>query len=150
VAEPAPRRLVIGVGALDAGDDAAGRIVAQRLQGARRDFDVAETRGLATDLVSLFEDREDVVIVDACRSGAKAGTLHRIDLGRGEALPAFSAVSCHDMGVGEAIRLAEVLGVLPPRCQVWAIEGADFALGKPLSAAVAHAVDGCIRELLEL
>jgi len=133
------RPLVIGVGNDFAGDDAAGRLVVRRLRGAEG-VDLAECHGAAADLVTLMEGRERVLIVDACRSGAAPGTLHRLDAGAGDLPPWLRSVSSHGIGLAEGVALARVLGVLPPRVEVWAIEGADFSTGAAVSAAVADCV----------
>jgi hydrogenase maturation protease len=50
------------------------------------------------------------------------------------------ATSSHAVGLAESIELARVLGSLPKRCVVFAVEGERFDLGAPLSAPVAEAV----------
>jgi hydrogenase maturation protease len=145
-----PRPLLIGVGMPHAGDDAAGRLVAQRLAGREQPFDIAEAWGIAADLVMLFEGRERVLIVDACRSGAPPGTIHRIDATSGTLPGYLSSVSSHGIGVAEGIRLAEALARLPRHCEVWAIEGANFSLGAPITPAVRAAIDVCVREIPDL
>lgn len=131
--------LVIGVGNDFAGDDAAGRLVARALAGAAA-FDVAETHGAAADIVTLMEGRARVLIVDACRSGAAPGMVHRLDAGAG-ALPGWlRSVSSHGIGVAEAVALARVLGTLPGHVEIWAIEGAAFGTGDTVTAAVDAAI----------
>ena len=71
------RPIVIGLGNPDRGDDAAGRVVAQILKSrGARGYDVVEARGEATEILALFEGRENVTLIDACVSGAPAGALH--------------------------------------------------------------------------
>lgn len=138
--------LVIGVGNDFAGDDAAGRLVARALEGAAG-FDVAETHGAAADIVTLMEGRGRVLIVDACRSGAAAGTLHRLDATAGDLPGWLRSVSSHGIGVAEAVALARVLGILPPRVEVWAIEGRAFCTGDEITDAVQARVDAVIAAL---
>lgn len=133
------RLLVIGVGQLHAGDDAAGRMVAQGLDG-HPGLDVAASAGIAADLVMFMEGRRRVLIVDACRSGAAPGTILRLDAWRDPLPPGLAGTSTHGMGVSEAVGLAEALGHLPDSLTIWAIEGADFSLGATLHPAVAAAV----------
>lgn len=133
---------MIGVGNEFAGDDAAGLLVARALAG-RGMFDIAETSGLMTDLVALFEGRGRVVIVDACVSGAAAGTVGWFDLSAGPLPPDLRTVSSHGLGVAEAVELARTLGLCPRECLLAVIEGARFALGEPPSAPVLEAVPGC-------
>jgi hydrogenase maturation protease len=141
VAEARPRTLVIGVGHRDRGDDAVGRIVADRLRHhGPAGVAIVDTDGEAGRLLDLFEGADRVVIIDAARSGAAPGTIQRLDA-VGRALPPDFAVSTHAMGLAESIELARTLGRLPPRCIVYAIEAASFALGAPLSPSVAAVVD---------
>ena len=148
LADKARRPLVIGVGNAMGGDDAAGRLVAQKLAGAKRDFDVMESFGGAADLVTAFEGRAHVLIVDACLSGAGPGTLHHFDACAAALPPFLNAVSSHAIGVGEGIELARALDMLPDICQVIAIEGGDFTTGAPVSKPVADAVQTCAFDIL--
>jgi hydrogenase maturation protease len=138
------RPLLIGVGNDFARDDAAGRLVARGLAGAVG-FDVVESHGAAADLVTAFEGRGRVVLVDACRSGAAPGTLHRFDACH-DALPGFlRSVSSHAIGLAEAVALARALEMLPASCTIIAIEGADFSQG----TGVTPAVGAVVRHLIE-
>ena len=56
--------------------------------------------------------------------------------------------STHAFGVADAVGLAAALGRLPARLEIYAIEGADFSLGAPLSPAVARTVDALATRLL--
>ena len=81
------------------------------------------------------------MLVDTVRSGAAPGTIHRVEV-TDRPIPASlrSSSSTHAVGVGQAIELARALGRLPSRLDVYAVEGADFALGAGLSAPVAQTV----------
>lgn len=139
--------LVIGVGTLDAGDDAAGRLVARALAG--RGLRVTESAGVAADILLRMEGASRVIIIDASRSGAPPGTLRRFDADR-EPIPAdLSPTSSHGMGVAEALGLARALGQMPDRVTVWAIEGADFSLGAGVHPAVQAAVADCTDRILQ-
>ncbi len=144
-----PRRLVLGIGNPDRGDDAAGRNIARLLRWMLpHDVEVAEHDGEATGLLARLEGAAVAFLVDACASGAPAGTVQRFDVSAA-ALPqrAFGA-STHGFGLADAIELARALGCLPPRCVVYAIEGASFEAGAPLSPAVAVVIADVARRLL--
>jgi hydrogenase maturation protease len=148
MADAGARRMVVGIGNPDRGDDGAGRAVARQLAGLLPgDVEIAEMDGEAAALVARLDGAAEVYLVDASSSGAAAGTVRRFDVAR-ETLPqgAFG-VSTHGMGLAEAIELARVLGQLPPRCIVYAIEGASFETGTDLSAPVAQAVADVVRSL---
>ncbi|MEZ5727107.1 MAG: hydrogenase maturation protease [Burkholderiaceae bacterium] len=130
----APRPLVIGIGEPMRGDDAFGRRVAQALA-AMNDarVDVVECRGAADALLELFEGRDRVVIVDACRSGEMPGTMTRFDATTGPLPAVLDAASTHGFGLAAGIELARSLGRLPRACIVLAVVGEDFGVGRRLS-----------------
>ena len=144
--------VVLGVGNPDRGDDAVGRVVARLLRSRlRSDIEIAELDGEATAILGALQGSERAWLIDAAQSGARAGTIHRIDCCVAGAVIPRSTVSSHGFGVAEAIALARTLGMLPPRCIVYAIEAAGFIHGAPLSPAVAHAaLDVADRILAEL
>jgi hydrogenase maturation protease len=129
------RPLIVGVGNAVRGDDAAGLIAARRLGGIALEGD-------PTALVDLFASVSAAVVIDAVRTGAPPGTIHRFDAGAAP-LPASvrSSSSTHAVGVAEAIELARTLGRLPPRITVFGIEGARFEAGAAISTQVAAAID---------
>jgi hydrogenase maturation protease len=142
------RRIVLGIGNLDRGDDAAGRRVARLLRWILpEDIEVAEHDGEATALLARFDGAAAAFLVDACTSGAPAGTVRRFDVSAAPLPEAAFGLSTHGFGLAEAVELARALGQLPPRCVVYAIEGASFAGGAPLSPAVAAAVADVARRL---
>jgi hydrogenase maturation protease len=135
------RRVVVGIGNPDRGDDAAGRAVVRLLRDAPPDgVGLVEQGGEATALLACLEGASTAFLVDACSSGAPPGTVRRFDVGK-EPLPqVVFGLSTHGIGLAEAIELARVLGKLPSNCVVYAIEGSAFEVGTPLSPAVAAAV----------
>jgi hydrogenase maturation protease len=135
------RTLVIGIGHPDRGDDAAGRLVAERLkERVPANVRVVATDGEAGKLIDLFGEADEVVIVDAGLSGAEPGTIHRIDAGAGPLPRPMFAMSSHAIGLVESVELARTLGQLPALCIVLAIEAKRFDLGAGLSPEVAAAV----------
>jgi len=142
------RCIVLGIGNLDRGDDAAGRQVARRLREMLpEDIEVAELDGEATSLLTRLEGAAAAYLVDACASGAIAGTVHRFDVTTTPLPQAAFGLSTHGFGLPEAIELARALGQLPRRCVVYAIEGECFEVGARLSLPVAAAVADVARRL---
>lgn len=145
------RVLVIGVGNPLRGDDAVGLRVAASLRKRLPPWvTVMEATGEVVSLASCWEGLGRLVIVDAARSGAAPGTVHRFDARR--PLPAhFGSLSSHGLGVASAIEMARALGTLPREAVVYAIEGERFGLGEDLSpraaAAVSLLVDRVLGEL---
>lgn len=136
------RRVVVGIGNLDRGDDGAGRAVARRLRGVLPDtVAIVEEDGEAASILAAIEGAATAILVDASVSGRPAGTVSRFDV-TAAPLPraGFGVASTHGFGLGEAVELARALGALPAECVVYAIEGAAFEDGAPLSPPVAAAV----------
>ena len=151
------RRLVIGVGNPDAGDDAAGRLVARRL-GVRNHCAAAEPHvirecsGEATALMEAWTGFDDVVLVDASHGAGAVGSVHRfegVDLERLAGIEPRPRGSTHGLGVWAAVALARALRSLPCRLVIYAIEGRQFDAGGPLSPEVDHAVDELVALLVQ-
>ena len=76
------RCVVLGIGNPDRGDDAAGRIVAQRLRGLLPvDIEIIEHDGEGTSLLGQLDGAATAFLVDASASGASPGTIRRFDVG---------------------------------------------------------------------
>ena len=131
--------LIIGVGNDFRGDDAAGLELVRSLAPAPG-VSVREFAGDAVGLLDVWEGIDAVVIVDAVRSGAAAGTLHRFDASATAVPATFAHSSSHTIGVAEAIELARRLHRLPKRVVLFGIEGTRYDAGAPLSPDVAAAL----------
>ncbi len=142
------RVVVIGVGNRYRRDDAAGLLAARRVaQLLPANVTVVEEEGEPTRLLERWRGAELVVLIDAIASGARPGTVQRIDAAAGPVPSALFTLSTHAMSVAEAIELARALGTLPPRVVVYGIEGANFEAGTTLSPQVAAAVDETARQV---
>lgn len=133
--------VVIGIGNALCGDDAVGLVVARKLkEKARAEVRIVEARGETTALIEVWKDADTVILIDAVRSGARPGTIHRLDV-HAEPIPASVAPhSTHALGVVEAIELARTLHQLPSRLTLYGIEGQNFEAGAGLSPEVEKAV----------
>lgn len=129
------------------GDDAAGPLVEERLRaaGAR----ILSCDHEPTRLLEQWAGLELVVIVDAVRSGAPAGTVHRIETAADPLPRDLGLASSHAFGVAEALELGRALDRAPRRVVVYGIEGAAFAMGDPVSPAVAGAVAEVARAAMD-
>ncbi len=131
------RPLVIGVGNPDRGDDGIGPVVVERLRRRRDDVDTVIVTGDLVDLTVLWRDRDDVVVVDACRTGRPPGSVVTVEA---EDLDGDHVLSSHGVGVGFAVALARRLGWLPRRLRVVGIEVGDVAPG-PLGAGLGSRIE---------
>lgn len=127
---------MIGIGNPDRGDDGAGALVV-RLLAAR--VPAILHRGDASALLELLAGTDHAILVDACAAGVAPGTVLRFEAGAAP-LPALRAPLLeHGLDLGAALELARVLGCLPRRCTVHAIEGRCFTRGTGPSEAVTAA-----------
>jgi hydrogenase maturation protease len=143
------RRVVIGVGNPDRGDDGAGREVARRLRshGAPSD-EVRECTGDATALMAAWAGFEDVVLVDACRGAGLPGSVHLFDPEAAERNAILRHASTHSFGVAAALSLSRVLGTLPDRLIIYGIEARDAGPGAGLTPEVERAVERVVSLVL--
>ena len=128
------------------GDDAVGPLVADRLRAAGAavlDCDDEPTR-----LLDAWAGLNLVVIVDAVSSGAAAGTVHRVEAGEGPLPRELGLASTHAFSVPDALELGRALGRAPRRVVVIGVEGVAFAMGDPVTPAVAAALDEAARAVL--
>jgi hydrogenase maturation protease len=133
---------VVGIGNELRADDGAGLEIVRGLAAddLPADVRVRELPGEPLGLLELWADVEAVVLVDTVRSGAHAGTIHRLDASS-EPLPGQLAhTSSHAVSLPETIELARGLGRLPPVVIVVGVEGGRFDVGGPLSDAVRDAL----------
>ena len=146
------RVVVIGVGNEFRRDDGAGpRLVAGLRQRAPADVDFRVSDGDPAGIIEAWDGATLAIVVDAVRIDPTApGRLYRLILDRDRPVP-DSAVSSHGLGLGEAIGLAQVLGRMPARLIVHAVEAGDVGLGTgltpPVAAATARLAAAVLRDL---
>lgn len=144
--------LVIGIGAPDHGDDAAGLLVAERVRAATspRNVTVRELVGDQLTLFDLWTGAREVYVIDAVRSGGPPGAVYRFD-GTQQLTTPFTNRGTHSFGLADVIELARALDRVPPRLTCYGIEGGRWELGDEMSPAVMAAVATLTRRLcLEL
>ncbi len=133
--------LVIGVGNRDRGDDGVGPAVVDELRRRGIPVETVIREGDLADLAVVWRGHDDVVIVDACRSGRPVGTVEVID--PTDAVPA-APWSTHGLGVAEGVELARRLGRLPRSLRIVGVQGTRFdpgPLSPELRSALAAVVD---------
>ena len=153
----AGRTVIIGVGNDFRGDDGAGPAVLARLAGlVPPGVDLVASDGEPANLLEAWDGASLAIVVDAVQAGsAPAGALHRVEItslgaASGAELVGESAglSGSHQLGLGSAIGLAQVLGRLPARLIVHGIQGGDFTLGAGLSNPVAGAIDDLLTAVI--
>jgi hydrogenase maturation protease len=125
------------------GDDGFGRHVFRGLPPEIEAFD-AGIAGL--DALPYFEGCAKAVIVDALRTGAPAGTVHR--LAPDDLAPPVGALSLHELGVSG---LLAALGDRGPEVVIVGAEAGEVrpfgdGLSAPLAAALPEVIRLVVRE----
>jgi hydrogenase maturation protease len=145
-----PRAKLIAIGNPFWRDDAAGLAVARRVRAAALDgVDVIELGGDPASLLETLDGADLAVIVDATRSGAAAGSVHRVEVSDGDQLPdRRRRDSSHGIALGDLVALARALDRIPGRLVLFGIEAAELGPGTGLSARVAEAVKVVTRQVL--
>ena len=144
-----PRTLIIGLGNEYRRDDAVGLVVARRVrEAAPESVRVLEESGEGAGLMESWQDADAVILIDAVHSGAKPGTIHRLDAHAHPIAKKFFRFSTHAFGVAEAVELARALGRLPPRLIVNGVEGKSFEAGVGLSPEVEAAAQAVVDRVL--
>lgn len=137
------RRILIGVGNPSRSDDGAGLEVARRVR-TRGSYQVP---GGGYELMDIWEGADDVIVIDAARSGSGAGTVHRFDATEQPLPGGVLGTSTHSIGVADVIEMARSLGRIPERLVVYGIEALDLSPGDQLTAGVRQAVDRVVKEI---
>ena len=143
------KALVLGLGNRLRGDDGAGDEVMNLLEERRIEgVEVRRLGGEAVDLMEAWEGKAKVIVVDAVRSGAPAGTLHRFQVDRDPVPLQLFGKSTHTFSVAEAIELARALGKLPSCLTLYGLEGTSFGIGEPVSPSVQSALPHLLEQII--
>lgn len=147
------KHLIIGCGNLLRGDDAAGPVLIRRMWETTdfpQDIQLADGGTSGMDVVFKMRDADNVIIVDAAKTGAKPGTVYQVPGSEIEEVPAVSGGS-HDFRWDHAISVARwLLGDhMPKSIEVYLIEGSHYEYGGELSPEVSDAVDAVARRITQ-
>jgi len=146
--------VVLGLGNPLIGDDGTGLVLLERLRERGPWPDTVElvdggTWGLS--LLPAICDAERLLVLDAVRTGAPAGTVLR---GEGDAVPRLyeRPLSPHQIDLREVLAAAVLLDALPAQLAVIGIEpgsaeGLRIGLTPAVEAALDRAVDEAVRTL---
>jgi hydrogenase maturation protease len=140
--------LVAGIGNDFRSDDGAGVAVARQLdadslQGVR----AIELKDDLIPLLEAMEGKSRAFIIDAARSGAPPGTIHRITDFNGHLSPELFSQSTHSMSLSDVVELARVNGMTLPDIVLYGIEGSVFDHGQSLSPEVTRAVSRVFKQI---
>jgi len=141
---------IIGLGNLFRGDDAVGLLAARRLR-ERLDssLEVMEAEGDGLALLDLMEGADQVIVIDAVKSGGRPGATVRLDLSVESRWGILVPCSTHAIGIAEAIDLARALGRLPKQIILYGIEIDSLESGAVLTESVRVGLDGVVEQVLK-
>lgn len=140
--DPPAGVVVIGVGNEFRRDDGIGPRVLEALRAAVPPWvRLVASDGEPVRLIEAWAGADLAIVVDAVLAGEPGapGRTHRLVVDQAAGTQAASAVSSHGLGLGDAVGLAEALGMLPRRLVLHAVEVADCGYGVGLTPAVANA-----------
>ena len=148
---PCTRVLVIGCGNPLRGDDAAGPVLVRRLwdRGLPEGVRCADGGTGGMDVVFQMRGVPEVILVDACRTGAEPGAIFEVPGDEVANLPPLSGINLHAFRWDHALAFARWLlrEGRPDRVSAILIEGATFDVGAALSPAVDRAIDAVVDRL---
>ncbi len=139
--------VVIALGSRFRGDDGIGPSVVDRLNGRLDECTIVEGRDDAMAIVSAWEDAALAVVVDAAVSGVLPGTIHRLEVDTQPLPRELARCSSHGLGLAEAVDLGKVLGRLPTRLVIYAVEAGTLEPGAALSPEVSAAAGEVARHI---
>lgn len=133
--------VLIGVGNEYRRDDgAAGALLARIAADRPAGLDLLLSDGDPSSLLDAWDGRDLAIVVDAVLCDPSTpGRVHRTAEPAMDQRPAGGS---HALGIPDAVRLGRVLGRLPRRMVVYAVEAADLGFGigltHPVAAALPH------------
>lgn len=145
-----PWAVVVGVGNEYRGDDGIGPVVASRIENLHMPgVLVAISDGEPTSLLDIWTGFDLAVVIDAVRCVSPVpGRVRLTDI---DLLRRAGTASSHSLGITDALPLGRVLGRLPARLVVVAVEVAclepGVGLSEPVASAVPRAAEAVVGEL---
>jgi hydrogenase maturation protease len=150
-AEQGYRPLVMGVGNILMGDEGVGvhaaRLLEQQVLPGHPTILDGGTGGF--HLLSLFEEYDPIILIDATLDGQPAGTVRLLQPKFARDFP--RTLSAHDIGLRDLLESASLLGPLPVMYLITVsidqIQSMCMELSAPVAAAMAQ-VGATVREVL--
>ncbi|WP_346773952.1 hydrogenase maturation protease [Brevibacillus sp. SYP-B805] len=144
--------VIIGCGNLLRSDDGAGPMLIRKLWelGVPPGVRLADGGTAGMDVTFQIGDAEELILVDACKTGAEPGTIFELP-GEEVETPPLNDVNLHDFRWDNAIALGRWLlkSRFPKKVTVFLIEAENLLHGFGLSPTVEAAMDRLAKELLQ-
>jgi hydrogenase maturation protease len=143
--------LVLGVGNYLLGDEGVGVHAVRKLEeaGVPTGVTVLDGGTGGFHLLSLFQDHDPIILIDATMDGAPAGTVRLLQPKFASEFP--RTLSAHDIGLRDLLESAALLGPLPTlyliTVSIDQIQSMSIDLSPRVKAAIPEAVRAA-REIL--
>ena len=143
--------LILGLGNVICGDDGVGVVAVERLA---REYELPagvealDGGTLGLSLLAHVTGARDLLLVDAIRADAPAGTLVRL-AGEDVAPAVRERLSVHQIGVADLLDALRLLGDIPRRMVLVGLVPETLELGLGCSPAVAAKLDELVAAVVE-
>lgn len=130
--------LVLGLGNVLCGDDGLGIVAVHELERLYRPaggVSLVDGGTLGLSLLSIFQDSQDVIIVDAIHADGPPGSLVRLE-GDDVAPAVRTRLSVHQIGVADLLDGLRLLDTYPRRLILLGLVPVTMELGLERSAAI--------------
>lgn len=137
------KQKVIGIGNDFRSDDAAGLLVARKLKELYPDFDIIESDGNGVDLLSIFQEYDKVIIIDAAIADnpEDVGQIREIKITPDFNFSDIKIYSSHSFSLLEALKMGKQLSILPDDLYLYLILSQNFSFGQEISLEVKVAIE---------
>ncbi|MCW1966595.1 MAG: hydrogenase maturation protease [Anaerolineae bacterium] len=145
--------LIIGCGNILRGDDAVGPVLVRHLweKGLPKGVRCADGGTGGMDVAFQMRGVPEVILVDACSTGAQPGIIYKVPGKELEHLPPLTGINMHAFRWDHALAFGRWLlkDEYPQNVTVYLIEAAQLHFGEPLSPAVQSAMEKVADMLLQ-
>ena len=137
------KQKIIGIGNDFRSDDAAGLLVARKLKELYPDFDIIESDGNGIDLLSIFQEYDKVIIIDAAIADnpEDVGQIKEIKVTPDFNFSDLKIYSSHSFSLLEALKMGKQLSILPDDLYLYLILSKNFSFGQEISLEVKVAIE---------
>jgi len=143
--------LVLGIGNLILQDEGLGIQAIQQLQAQFEippEIEILDGGTSGMELLTPISDAEQIIILDAVKTGKPAGTIIRLD---NEEIPTFfrTKVSPHQIGLADVLAAATLTDSMPRNLVLFGVEPLEIDLGMELSVPVAEQMPRLIQMIVD-
>ena len=144
-----PTVLVMGIGNILLSDEGAGIRVIENLLSHYtfpEAIEVIDGGTMGMELLSYFDEKSNIIIIDAVRAGFSPGTVTKIDN-----LPAFfkNRISPHQIGLTDVLAMATVSEGSAPNVLLFGIEPGNIDTGMDMSREVRSKINYLADKVVE-